>query len=163
MSEDRFVFDVANEGGTAAFGRALAKVLPRRITIGLNGPLGAGKTRLVQALAEASGIDRRMVNSPTFVLVQEYHGPRMLYHIDAYRLRDEDEFLQLGIEDYFNEEAVVLIEWAERVANALPADRIDVMIHVGQGESRRFEVIGRSPKTIELLKQLRQASQDEPA
>jgi tRNA threonylcarbamoyladenosine biosynthesis protein TsaE len=102
-----------------------------------------------------------MVNSPTFVLVQEYHGPRTLYHIDAYRLRDEDEFLQLGIEDYFSEEAVVLIEWAERVANALPADRIDVTIHVGQGEARRFEVVGRSPKSIELLKQLRQASQDE--
>ena len=93
---------------------------PDRAVVGLNGPLGAGKTRLVQAVADASGVDRRTVTSPTFVLVQEYHGTRTIYHADAYRLADADEFWQLGLDERFDEPALVFIEWADRVAE-LPA------------------------------------------
>ncbi len=113
-------FDLADEAGTAALGRALADALPRQAVVGLNGPLGAGKTRLVQAVAEASGVDRRTVTSPTFVLVQEYHGTRTIYHADAYRLADDDEFWQLGLDERFDQQALVFIEWADRVVRCLP-------------------------------------------
>ena len=69
---------------------------------------GRAKTRLVQAIAEACGIDRREVVSPTFVLIQEHHGRRTIYHVDAYRLRDEDEFLALGPEEYFESDGLTL-------------------------------------------------------
>ena len=90
-------------------------MLPPGTTVALCGTLGAGKTRLVQAIAEGLGVNRRDVVSPTFVLIQEYRGRRMIYHIDAYRLRDDDEFQQLGPDEYFESDGLVLIEWADRV------------------------------------------------
>ena len=114
-------------------------MLPDGTTVALCGTLGAGKTRLVQAIAEAAGVDRREVLSPTFVLIQEYHGRRAVYHIDAYRLRDEDEFLALGPEEYFEGDGLVLVEWADRVDGCLPADRVEIRIEVTGPESRRFE------------------------
>ena len=98
--------------------------------VALTGPLGAGKTRLVQAIAAACGVDRRDVVSPTFVLMHEYHGSRPIYHLDAYRLRDSDEFLQLGVEEYFTPPNLMLVEWAERVAECLPGERLEVTIGV---------------------------------
>ena len=110
-----FIYNSADESATAALGAALAEVLPEGTTVALCGPLGAGKTRLVQAIAEAAGVDRGNVTSPTFVLIQEYHGRRTIYHIDAYRVRDEDEFESLGVEEYFEGDGLVLVEWADRV------------------------------------------------
>ncbi len=92
-----FAYESHDEQGTARFGEALAAALPERAVIALNGTLGAGKTRLVQALAEALGVDRRDVISPTFMLVQEYSGRRPIYHFDAYRLAGEDEFWRLDL------------------------------------------------------------------
>ena len=98
-------------------------MLPDGTTVALCGTLGAGKTRLVQAIAEAAGVDRRDVLSPTFVLIQEYHGRRSIYHIDAYRLRDEDEFLALGPEEYFDGRRPGAGRMG-RSGGALPAARI---------------------------------------
>jgi tRNA threonylcarbamoyladenosine biosynthesis protein TsaE len=138
---EQFSVESLNETDTARFGVALERVLPNGTTVALCGTLGAGKTRLVQAIAEAAGVDRRDVLSPTFVLIQEYHGRRPIYHIDAYRLRDEDEFLALGPEEYFDGDGLVLIEWADRVENALPKERLEIRIEVTGPESRRFEVV----------------------
>lgn len=142
---DPFLYEATDEAGTAALGKALAEVLPPGTTVALYGTLGAGKTRLVQAIAEGCGVDRRDVVSPTFVLIQEHRGQRWIYHIDAYRLRDDDEFLQLGPEEYFESEGLVLIEWADRVADCLPRDRVEVSIEVTGDNARRFEVrsVGR--------------------
>ncbi|HVU87750.1 MAG TPA: tRNA (adenosine(37)-N6)-threonylcarbamoyltransferase complex ATPase subunit type 1 TsaE [Pirellulales bacterium] len=135
-----FVFDARDEAATAALGRALAQLLPAGTTVALDGPLGAGKTRLVQAMAAAVGVEPGTAVSPTFVLVQEYHGTRDVIHIDAYRIRDEDEFLSLGVEEYFESEALVLIEWAERVAACLPRERLHVEIAETGDASRRFTI-----------------------
>jgi tRNA threonylcarbamoyladenosine biosynthesis protein TsaE len=136
-----FTFDSNDEAATAAFGAALAEALPGGTTVALCGTLGAGKTRLVQAIAEALGVDRNNVVSPTFVLVQEHHGRRLIYHLDAYRLRDEDEFLALGPEEFFDSDGLVLIEWADRVESCLPKNRVEIRIEVTGRESRRFEVV----------------------
>ena len=95
-------FDAADEHDTERLATALARLLPERMVVGLEGTLGAGKTRFVQALAAAAGHDRSQVVSPTFVLVQEHLGDRPIRHFDAYRLRDDDEFLALGVEEYFD-------------------------------------------------------------
>jgi tRNA threonylcarbamoyladenosine biosynthesis protein TsaE len=150
----RFVFDAADEKATAILGTVLADILPNGTTVALCGTLGAGKTRLVQAIAEAAGVDRRDVLSPTFVLIQEHRGRRPIYHIDAYRLRDDDEFLALGPEEYFDGEGVTLVEWADRVENCLPEDRIEIHIEVTGPESRRFELLARGERLADVPGQI---------
>jgi len=135
-----FTFLAQSEADTAALGAALGRLLPPGTTVALYGTLGAGKTRLAQALAEAQGVDRRQVVSPTFVLIQEYQGRRPVHHIDAYRLATVDEYLDLGPEEYYAGEGLVLIEWADRVAEALPPERVDVQLEVVGPESRQFEI-----------------------
>jgi len=154
---NHFTFTAEDETGTARLGAALAQALPMRTVVALYGTLGAGKTRLVQAMAEALGVDRRQVVSPTFVLIQEYQGRQTVYHIDAYRLRDEDEFLQLGPDEYFESGGLVLVEWADRVEGCLPADRVDVCIEVTGPESRRFEISAGGPRCGQVVARLREA------
>jgi tRNA threonylcarbamoyladenosine biosynthesis protein TsaE len=135
-----FVFEAADEGDTDRLGAALAKALPPGTTVALCGTLGAGKTRLVQAIAAACGVDRGDVVSPTFVLCQKYEGLRTIFHLDAYRLRDEDEFRELGPEEYFESDGVTIIEWADKVAASLPDERIEIDVEVTGATARRFMV-----------------------
>jgi tRNA threonylcarbamoyladenosine biosynthesis protein TsaE len=136
-----FVFQADDESDTQRLGAALARTLPSGTTVALIGTLGAGKTRLVQALATACGVPPETVVSPTFVLCHEYHGQRSLYHLDAYRLKDDDEFLQLGPEEYFESDGITLIEWADRVLNCLPPQRLEIHIDVVGHTARRFRLV----------------------
>jgi tRNA threonylcarbamoyladenosine biosynthesis protein TsaE len=149
-----FTYDARDETATADLGTALAGLLPDGTTVALCGALGAGKTRLVQAIAAAAGVDRRAVTSPTFVLIQEYHGRRKVYHLDAYRIRDEEEFLELGPEEYFEGDGLVLVEWADRVQGCLPAERIEVRIEITGPKTRRFELRGLGARYAELVGRL---------
>ncbi|MEN6405849.1 MAG: tRNA (adenosine(37)-N6)-threonylcarbamoyltransferase complex ATPase subunit type 1 TsaE [Thermoguttaceae bacterium] len=158
-NESIWTFDATEESDTARLGAALAASLPNGATVALCGTLGAGKTRLVQALAEASGVERRQVLSPTFVLIQEYQGRRPIYHIDAYRLRDADEFWALGPEEYFDGDGLVLIEWADRVQECLPKDYLEVRIEVTGPTSRRFTVRSIGERFVPIVAEIaRQAS-----
>jgi tRNA threonylcarbamoyladenosine biosynthesis protein TsaE len=152
---NRLIYTAADESVTAALGAALAEILPGGCTVALCGTLGAGKTRLVQAIAEASGVDRRTVVSPTFVLVQEYAGRRMIYHFDAYRLKDLDEFLALGPEEYFDSDGLVLIEWADRVIDGLPGDYLQIEILVTGTNERKFEISSKGEKYRDVLEHLK--------
>lgn len=97
---------------------------PSKLTLGITGTLGAGKTTLVQFIAEAAGIEKESVTSPTFTLLQTHHGSVTLHHMDAYRVHDEDEFLELGVEELFEDDAWTLIEWADRVRDVMPTDTL---------------------------------------
>jgi tRNA threonylcarbamoyladenosine biosynthesis protein TsaE len=129
-----------NEQDTKRLGAVLARILPAGTTVALLGTLGAGKTRLVQAIAAACGIPADRVTSPTFVLCQPYEGSRTLYHLDAYRLKDEDEFLELGPEEYFDSDGLTLVEWADRVESCLPPDYVEIRITVEDEQSRQFAI-----------------------
>ena len=137
---NQFVFDAASEADTERLGRALAAALPPGTTIALSGTLGAGKTRLVQAIAAALGVDRGEVVSPTFVLCQKYEGTRTIYHLDAYRLKDDDEFRELGPEEFFESHGLTIVEWADKVADCLPEERIEIDIEVMGPTARRFHL-----------------------
>src|SRR2546428_2340870 len=100
-------FEAGDLAATTAFGRRLGVLLFPGAVVGLIGPLGAGKTHLVRAVAEGLGIrDGGAVSSPTFVLIQEYQGRLPIYHFDAYRLRNEGEFFDLGAHEYFDGDGV---------------------------------------------------------
>ncbi|PHS12987.1 MAG: tRNA (adenosine(37)-N6)-threonylcarbamoyltransferase complex ATPase subunit type 1 TsaE [Blastopirellula sp.] len=131
-----------NESDTEQLGQALADVLPDSTVISLCGTLGAGKTRLVKAVAQACGIDPQQVSSPTFVLIQEYYGERTIYHMDAYRIKDDDEFLELGPEEYFDSSGLTFVEWADRVSDCLPYEYLKIEIKVTGETEREFEISG---------------------
>jgi tRNA threonylcarbamoyladenosine biosynthesis protein TsaE len=153
-----YTFIAGDEDDTARFGAALASVLPPSTVVGLIGTLGAGKTRLVQAVAEALGVPHGRVTSPTFVLINEYTGGRLpVYHFDTYRLKDTDEFRDLGADEYFDSDGIVFVEWADRVAELLPAERLDIRIEVTGPATRRITVVGTSPRMNELVSHVQAA------
>jgi tRNA threonylcarbamoyladenosine biosynthesis protein TsaE len=139
------ILHAKNEQDTERLGAALADVLPPGTVVGLIGTLGAGKTRLVQAVAAALGVPAGNVTSPTFVLVNEYRGGRVpVFHFDTYRLKDEDEFLALGPEEYFESDGLTFVEWSNRVADLLPRDRVEITIEVLGETSRRITIAATS-------------------
>lgn len=139
------------EEDTQILGRILAELLPDGTIVGLEGTLGSGKTRLVQAVAEAAGCGHHFVVSPTFVLVQRYCGKRSITHIDLYRLGSLREFLELGVEEIFDSPDLVFIEWADRVADWLPPERLTTEILICGETVRQFVIRSSWPPNAGLL------------
>jgi tRNA threonylcarbamoyladenosine biosynthesis protein TsaE len=117
------------------------------------GALGAGKTTLAQGIACGLGV-YEIVNSPTFTLVQEYAGRWPVYHLDVYRLSGPEEAVDLAIEELRGAGGVLLIEWPERIAPLLPADRLEIRLEP-QGDARRLTAIGYGPRGQALAAALR--------
>ena len=151
----RLLFVAQDLSDTDRLGATLAQVLPASSVVSLVGTLGAGKTYLVQALASALGVARESVVSPTFVLCQEYQGSKKIVHVDAYRLRDEDEFLELGPQEWFESEGLTLIEWADRVESCLPVERLEIRIEVLPADARQFEMRAIGESMVAALDALR--------
>jgi tRNA threonylcarbamoyladenosine biosynthesis protein TsaE len=136
----RGTFRTASEAETIELGRAIAKELPRRAVVLLIGNLGAGKTTIAKGIAEGLGAaDADEVSSPTFTLIHEY-GDGRLYHIDLYRLDEPREVETLGLEELFDCEAVVLIEWGERFPQLLPAERMEIRLRALEDDAREIEI-----------------------
>lgn len=126
---------------TAAFAAEIAEKLNGGETLVLRGGLGAGKTTFTKGLAKALGISRNVV-SPTFTLVREYEEGRLkLYHFDLYRIEDEGELEELGLDEYFRDDSVVVIEW-NRISR-LPGKVTEIVFTVNPDDSRTIEVIKR--------------------
>jgi tRNA threonylcarbamoyladenosine biosynthesis protein TsaE len=133
-------YRTATEAETIALGRRIAAELPRKAVVLLIGNLGVGKTTLAKGIAEGLGAaSPDEVSSPTFTLIHEY-GDGRLYHIDLYRLEEPREVETLGLDELFDREAVVLIEWGERFPQLLPADRIEIHLRTGGDDVREIEI-----------------------
>jgi tRNA threonylcarbamoyladenosine biosynthesis protein TsaE len=135
------VWHTRSEEETISAGTQLARRLPARAVMLLIGNLGAGKTTLAKGILLGLGVaSPDEVTSPTFTLVHEYRGTgRVAYHIDLYRLDAPEQVDTLGLDDLFEQDAVVLIEWGERFPDRMPDVRWEVRIS-GTGESRIIEV-----------------------
>lgn len=138
-----YAYLAESEADTEKLGASLVEAIPGGTVVALIGTLGAGKTRLVQAFAAAHGVPREEATSPTFVLVNEYQGRLPIYHFDAYRLRDDDEFIELGPEEYFESNGVTFVEWADRVERCLPREYLEIRCEAVGETSRRFLLSGR--------------------
>jgi tRNA threonylcarbamoyladenosine biosynthesis protein TsaE len=148
--------DVADLAATIAWGRRLGALLFPGAVVALVGPLGAGKTHLVRAIAEGLDIpDGRAVSSPTFVLVQEYDARLPIYHFDAYRLGTPAEFFDLGAHEYFAGDGVCLVEWADRVEACLPDEHLRVRLAVTGESTRRISLEARGVRYDTLVQRLR--------
>ena len=136
-------FETHGEDETIELGRSIAATLPKRAVVLLIGNLGAGKTTLAKGIISGLGAaEPEDVTSPTFTLIHEY-GEGRVYHIDLYRLDRAEQVATLGLDEIFDREAVVLIEWGERFPQSLPADRIEIRIEPVDDDSRRIEITGR--------------------
>jgi tRNA threonylcarbamoyladenosine biosynthesis protein TsaE len=146
------IIDLPDLAATQAFGRWLGQRLWPGAVVALIGPLGAGKTQLVRAIAEGLGLaDSRIVTSPTFVLMQEYPARLPIYHFDAYRLHREAEFADLGVYEYFQGGGVCLIEWADRVRGCLPAEHLCIMLETTGETSRRALIEAKGEDYAKLI------------
>jgi tRNA threonylcarbamoyladenosine biosynthesis protein TsaE len=163
-------FDPPDLAATEALGRRLGLLLFPGAVVALVGPLGAGKTHLTRAIAEGLGVrNPAAVNSPTFVLIQEYPGPIPVYHFDTYRLSSSRELAELGADEYFAGDGVCVIEWADKVADVLPAERLTVTLSVTGPTSRRIELTAAGERyerlvdRVAYLTQLREESASDTA
>ena len=128
-----------DHAATTALGRALAGVAEAGDLVCLWGDLGAGKTHLAKAIGAGLGVSET-ITSPSFILMAEYDGRLPLFHVDPYRLTRAEDALQGGLLDERQATGVTLVEWPERLGDALPLDRLDV----------RIEGTGEEPRTITL-------------
>ncbi len=127
---------------TRALGAELASLLQPGDVLALQGDLGAGKTCLIQGICQGLHVED-VVNSPTFILVNEYYGRIAatqipVYHFDLYRLADAAELVDLGLEDYIGAGGISLFEWAERGADLLPQPRWDIELEQIADDERRI-------------------------
>lgn len=147
--------ELSDLAATSALGHRLGGLLFPGAVVALIGPLGAGKTYLVRAIAEGLQIaDPRVVSSPTFVLIQEYQSRLPIYHFDAYRLHNPGEFSELGVHEYFEDKGVSIVEWADRVESCLPPEHLRITLDVTGASSRRAVIEARGDRYDYLLRQL---------
>ncbi len=130
-----------NEQETEAFGRLLSDKILSGSVLCLYGEMGAGKTAFVRGLAEGLGI-QEPVTSPTFTIVNEYHGKRDLIHFDMYRLSSADELFDIGWEDYLQRDAVLAVEWSENVEDAFDGSELVIRITKLSESEREITVEG---------------------
>ena len=143
MVQTGTVFEVrsASPDLTMAFGRRLGAHLRTGDVVLLFAPFGAGKTHLTKGIAAAFGVDPDDVNSPSFVLVNQYDGARAhgritIYHVDLYRIDTPDDLATIGLDDLVNDRSLVVVEWAEHADTLLPGDHLAVSIEI-VGEQER--------------------------
>jgi tRNA threonylcarbamoyladenosine biosynthesis protein TsaE len=135
--QDQGTLSTAAPEETRAIGHALGSHAQPGAMLALIGPLGAGKTELAKGVAEGLGVTS-VVNSPTFVLMNEHVGRLRLFHIDAYRLADPEEAVAAGLFDDRQAAGVAVVEWADRLADRLPAERLELtLVPEADGSDRR--------------------------
>ncbi|NNM86947.1 MAG: tRNA (adenosine(37)-N6)-threonylcarbamoyltransferase complex ATPase subunit type 1 TsaE [Phycisphaerae bacterium] len=143
---------------TLAWGRLLGALALPGACIALDGILGVGKTQLVRGMAVGSQVqDCALVCSPTYCLLNIYQadasrpGAKTLYHLDAYRVRDADQFAAVGFEELLEQQGLVVLEWASRVPNLLPEDHLAIVGTVEAEFSRRWCIRAGGPVSHRLL------------
>jgi tRNA threonylcarbamoyladenosine biosynthesis protein TsaE len=140
---------------TLALGERIGRAALPGDVVALFGGLGAGKTVLAKGILRGLGGDPDDATSPTFTLLRQYQARLLLHHFDAYRLSAPRELLDIGAEEVFYGDGICVIEWAERVFEVLPADRLEVHLEVA-GEARRdIRVHAAGPRAEALLGRLR--------
>ena len=136
---------LADAAATESLGHSLAPAMEKGLVIWLSGDLGAGKTTLTRGLLRALG-HTGSVKSPTYTLIEPYTISRItLYHFDFYRFTHPDEFLDAGLEEYFQGDGACLVEWADKALPYVPQPDVEIQLLV-EGDGRRARIVSRSPR-----------------
>mgnify|MGYP000999505486 CR=1 FL=1 len=139
---------------TKEFGERLGSLLQGGDVISLIGDLGAGKTTLTKSIGKGLGVED-YITSPTFTLINEYKGRVWVYHFDVYRLEEPEDLMDLGYEDYFYSNGVTIIEWADRIKDILPENRMDIKIEKGKELDDRIVILsGKGERYEKIVKEM---------
>jgi tRNA threonylcarbamoyladenosine biosynthesis protein TsaE len=152
MERDHVTVYSHNEEETLAIGSLMGSVMTAGDIIGISGELGAGKTCIARGIAKGMGISRRYhITSPTFTLINEYPGEVPLYHMDMYRLSDSSDVGDVGYYEYLGGKGVAVVEWAEKIADVLPAHAYHIIIEHCNESLRKLDIEGAAD-TIAVLR-----------
>lgn len=149
--EQKFEWISRSELETMDFASALSEKLHAGDVLALEGDLGAGKTAFTKGLAKGLGV-KRNVNSPTFTIIKEYMGRLPLYHMDVYRVSEEEE--DLGFDEYFEGEGVTVVEWAHLIQEQLPQEMLTIQIFRLGNSERRIVLQPSGTRYVELCKEI---------
>lgn len=149
MKEFEIITHSADETSAIAF--KIGQYVVSNSVITLEGDLGAGKTTFTKGLAKGLGVEK-VVNSPTFTIIKEYKGRIPLYHMDVYRV--EDEFEDLGFDEYFEGEGVTVVEWAHLIQDQLPNELLSIQIFYQGNNERKIVLKPIGEKYVQLCKEI---------
>jgi tRNA threonylcarbamoyladenosine biosynthesis protein TsaE len=157
FSMQTYEFFSNSPAATLALGKKIGKHLLSGSIIALTGELGCGKTLLTRGICAGLEVPLRQVNSPTFVLVNEYQGRLPVFHMDLYRLEGIDDGFEIGITDYFSRgvKGSMIIEWAEKISSLLPPDILRVEFDIIAERKRRIVLLTNATKFASLFKELK--------
>ena len=156
----RFRRTTRSAGATRSLGERLGRLLSDGDVVALVGELGAGKTQFVRGLCRGAGVSDAEVSSPTFAIVATYRGRLQVNHADLYRIGDDDELYATGFHDLVGGPGATVVEWADRVPGALPAERLEIALaHDGRSPGvRHLAIAGVGPRHSALAQALRPGS-----
>lgn len=136
-------FHTKSSEETIALGKKIGEVLKPGDVLGFYGELGSGKTMMIKGIAMGLGVnEENLVKSPSFIMINEYKGRYPIYHIDLYRIKNSEELLSIGLDDYLYGDGVCLIEWAEKAEGDLPESVIKIELEVIDPEQRKVKISG---------------------
>ncbi len=152
MKERSVTYYTKSGDETIELGRKLGSALRKGDIIALVGELGSGKTWFAKGIGLGLGIAHdTVVTSPSFSLVNEYEGRYTFFHMDGYRLENLSDFLSAGLDEYFYQDGIVAIEWANRWPEILPDWNLEVEITIVDEKSRKFTLSAHHPRALEIL------------
>jgi len=151
---EKVVFQTKSTSETIRLGKRVGSLLLRGDVVALAGELGTGKTQFIKGLAVAVGVgNSTYVSSPSFTLINEYTGRIPFYHIDLFRLKNEKEAEELGLEEYCGGEGITAIEWADKIPSLLPKELLWIQIGYTGKQTRSIEIVGKGKRYEEILKE----------
>ena len=155
MTSREFQITTHTSDETQKLGKTIGKWIEHPLVIGLSGDLGSGKTAFVQGLAEGLEVpDEYYITSPTFTLINQYPGRFPLFHIDLYRLDGISDLEDIGLDELLYDQAVIAIEWAEKMSPDLPAEHLAMTFKITDDDYRRISLIAYGHNLDNLIKAL---------
>jgi len=150
------VLQTKSTSETIRIGKRIGSFLLPGDVVALAGELGTGKTQFIKGLAAGVGIGKpTYISSPSFTLINEYAGRVPFYHIDLFRLKEEKEAEELGLEEYLQGRGIAAIEWANKIPSLLPKEILRIHIRYTGKNTRSLEIIGKGKRYEELVNRLR--------
>lgn len=142
----------SSPGETEQLGAVIGSLLQPGSFLALRGELGGGKTCFTRGVvASLAPQSKGLVASPTYAIMNCYHGSTPVYHFDFYRLTCDDDIAELGFEEYFYGDGVCVVEWSERLEELMPADVLTILFEYAGDEERRITITGSGPKSDTVL------------
>jgi tRNA threonylcarbamoyladenosine biosynthesis protein TsaE len=155
MSDSQFQITTRTVQETRQLGKSIGQRIKLPLVIGLNGDLGSGKTAFVQGLAQGLEVPGEYyITSPTFTLVNEYPGRFPLIHIDLYRLDGIHDFVDIGLDELMYDQAVIAIEWAEKMSHQLPDHHLSMTFEITNNNDRKISLNAFGKTIVNLTKPL---------